>query len=296
MPETGNWELATRSAQYNHPALMDLISSRQNAIVKRFRQLAAGDPTGEWMLLDGEHLVSEALGSGLRIDIAAFVERLANGPMAGIVDALERRGARVVAVTDQVLGAMSPVRQPSGVVAIAKRPSAALDQVLHTRHSLVLILGDVQDPGNVGAIIRAAEGCGATGIVITTGAADPFSWKALRGGMGSTFRLPIASGQSLDAAVEHARAAGLRVIATTARTGTPLPDSDLRPGCAILLGGEGPGLPAAIVDAADERVTIPMQAPVESLNVAIAAALVLYEAARQRATAVPVERSTNVAL
>jgi TrmH family RNA methyltransferase len=182
------------------------------------------------------------------------------------------------------------------VVAIVNRPSATLDQVLHTPHSLALILGDVQDPGNVGAIIRAAEGCGATGVVVTTGAADPFSWKALRGGMGSTFRLPIATGQSLDAAVSRARATGLRVIATTARDGTPLPACDLRRGCAILLGGEGSGLPAAIVEEADERVTIPMQAPVESLNVAIAAALVLYEAARQRATPVPVERSTNVAL
>ncbi len=170
------------------------------------------------------------------------------------------------------------------------------DRVLQTRPSLVLILGDVQDPGNVGAIIRAAEGCGATGVVVTTGAADPFSWKALRGGMGSTFRLPIASGQSLDAAVSHARAAGLRVMATTARGGTALPACDLRPGCAILLGGEGSGLPAAIVEASDERIMIPMQAPVESLNVAIAAALVLYEAARQRATAAPLERSTNVAL
>jgi TrmH family RNA methyltransferase len=275
---------------------MERISSRQNATVKRFRQLAAGDPTGESMLLDGEHLVSEALASGLRFEVAAFVERLANGPMAGMVNALEGSGARVVTVTDHVLHAISPVRQPSGVVAVAKRPSATLDQVLHTRHSLVLILGDVQDPGNVGAIIRAAEGCGATGIVVTTGAADPFSWKALRGGMGSTFRLPIASGQSLEAAANQARAAGLRLIATTARTGTPLPACDLRPGCAILLGGEGSGLPAAIVDTADERVTIPMQAPVESLNVAIAAALMLYEAARQRTTAIPVERSTNVAL
>jgi TrmH family RNA methyltransferase len=275
---------------------MERISSRQNAIVKRFRQLAAGDPAGEAMLLDGEHLVREALASGLRVELAAFVERLTNGAMAEMVDALERSGARVVAITDQVLTAVSPVREPSGVVAIANRPSATLDQVLQASWSLVLILGDVQDPGNVGAIIRAAEGCGATGVVVTTGAADPFSWKALRGGMGSTFRLPIAVGPSLAEAVSRARAAGLRVVATTVRGGTPLPACDLRPGCAILIGGEGSGLPAAIVEAADERIMIPMRAPVESLNVAIAAALVLYEAARQRATAFPGERSPNVAL
>jgi TrmH family RNA methyltransferase len=275
---------------------MERISSRQNAVVKRFRQLAGGDPTGESMLLDGEHLVREAIASGIRIEVAAFAEWLANGPTAEMIDALARSGARVVTITDQVLGAVSPVRQPSGVAAIAERPSCTLDRVLHAHPSLVLILGNVQDPGNVGAIIRAAEGCGATGIVVTTGAADPFSWKALRGSMGSAFRLPIASGQALDAAVSRARSVGLRVIATTARGGTPLPDCDLLPDCAILLGGEGPGLPDAVVDSADARVTIPMQPPVESLNVAIAAALVLYEAARQRASAGSAERSTNVAL
>jgi TrmH family RNA methyltransferase len=275
---------------------MEHISSRQNPVVKRFRQLAAGDPASQWMLLDGEHLLHEAAASGLHIDVAAFTEVLAAGPLAAMATRLAQSGVTVVTVTEQVLAAMSPVKQPSGVAAIAQRPSTTLDRVLHARPSLVLILSELQDPGNVGAIVRAAEGCGATGMVVTTGSADPFGWKALRGGMGSTFRLPIASRESLDAAVGRARAAGLRVIATTARGGTPLAACDLRAGCAILLGSEGPGLPDAVVEAADERLTIPMRAPVESLNVAISAALVLYEAARQRDAAVPADRSTHVAV
>ena len=148
---------------------------------------------------------------------------------------------------------------------------------------MVLLLNQVQDPGNVGAIIRAAEACGATGVVAGEGTADPFGWKALRGAMGSTFRLPVASGQTLADAVGSARAAGLRVFATAARDGTPLAACDLRGPSAILFGGEGAGLPQDLLDASDERLTIPMRPPVESLNVAIAAALVLYEAARQRA-------------
>ena len=147
---------------------------------------------------------------------------------------------------------------------------------------MVLMLSQVQDPGNVGAIIRAAEACGATGVVAGEGTADPFGWKALRGAMGSTFRLPVASGQTLADAVASARAAGLRVFATAAREGTPLAACDLRGPSAILFGGEGAGLPQDLLDASDERLTIPMRPPVESLNVAIAAALVLYEAARQR--------------
>ncbi len=276
---------------------MERISSRQNALVKRFRQVAGGGPAGEWMLLDGEHLVTEALAAGLEVDVLAITERLLDGRLASVATDLDRRGTRVVVVTDQVLDAISPVREPSGVAAIAARPSTPLAQALGgAQPALVLILNEIQDPGNVGAIVRAAEGCGATAVVATAGTADPFGWKALRGGMGSTFRLPIATGPSLDAAVAGARSAGLRVIATRAADGTPLPACDLRAGCAILLGAEGPGLPAQVIDAADERLTIPMRPPVESLNVAVSAALILYEATRQRRGVTRLARGTNVAV
>jgi TrmH family RNA methyltransferase len=265
---------------------MERISSRQNPIVKRFRELARGRAAGDWMLLDGEHLIEEALASGVRIDVAAFTASLATGRLGRLVAELQRAGAQVLSVSDPVLAALSPVREPSGIVAIAARRTATIDDVLAGRGAaephLVLMLGDVQDPGNVGAIIRAAEGCGATGVVAGGGSADPFGWKALRGAMGSTFRLPIAAKASLADAVRRARAEGLRVFAATARNGTPLPHCDLRGPAAILLGAEGAGLPQDLIDAADERMTIPMCPPVESLNVAIAAALTVYEASRQR--------------
>ena len=275
---------------------MDRITSRQNALVQRFRALHEGDPDRKLMLLDGAHLVREALASGVHLEAVALTDRVASGSLADLAAELGRRSVRVVLIDSAVLAAVSPVRQPSGIVAIAAQPSAAADRVLLQRPALVLTLSGVQDPGNVGAIVRTAEGCGATGLIVTAGTSDPFSWKALRGGMGSTFRLPIASVVSPDDAVRLARSSGLRVIAATARGGTPLPACNLRGDCAILLGSEGPGLPAAIVEAADERMTIPMRAPVESLNVAIAAALVVYEAARQR-TAPPTRAGrTNVAV
>jgi TrmH family RNA methyltransferase len=259
---------------------MERISSRQNAVVRQFRDVAQGDAP-DAMLLDGDHLIHEALTSGLAISVAAFSERLASGSLA---KRLQSAGTRVVVVSDGVLDAMSPVQSPSGVVAIARRPSATLERVLAGKPELLLMLHDVQDPGNVGAVVRAAEACGATGTVCGERTADPFGWKALRGGMGSTFRLPLAIRQPLDATIATARSRGLRIFATTARGGTPLPECDLRVPAAILLGGEGGGLPADLLEAADARLTIPMHAPVESLNVAIAAALVIYEAARQRQT------------
>lgn len=263
---------------------VDHIASRQNPIVRRFRDVASGSAGPGWMLLDGEHLVREALASGVRIEVAAFsaaaVDRLA--PLAS---ALETAGARVLTASDSALDAMSPVRRPSGLAAVAVRPSPAPDEVFRGQPALVLILDGVQDPGNVGAIVRAAEGCGATGLITAGGTADPFGWKALRGAMGSTFRLPIATGEPAAAALAAARRAGLRVLATDVREGRPLPSCDLSGACAVLLGGEGAGLTRRLLDEADERVCVPMRPPVESLNVAIAAALILYEAGRQRAAA-----------
>jgi RNA methyltransferase, TrmH family len=260
---------------------MERIASRQNAAVRRFRDVRSGDVDG-LVLLDGEHLLEEALRSGVAIEAAAFSDHPADAPLARLAARAHSAGARIFGVSASVLAAMSPVRQPSGVVAIAARPRATLATVLDRRPQLVLFLGGVQDPGNVGAIVRAAEAFGATGIVSGESTADPWSWKALRGSMGSAFRLPIAAHQPLTAAAARARAEGLRVLATVPHGGTPLSDTDLRGPAAILLGGEGAGIGDELLAVADERLSIPMRDPVESLNVAVAAAVIVYEAARQR--------------
>jgi TrmH family RNA methyltransferase len=261
---------------------MERISSRQNPIVKRFRDLARAGAADETMLLDGQHLVEEAIDSDVPIELAAFAEKHAQGRLVTLAAKTRRTGAKTVTVTDQVLAALSPVQHPSGVVAIAKRPARSVEEVFAKQPQLVVLLSEVQDPGNVGAIIRAAEACGASGIVAGELTADPFGWKALRGAMGSTFRIAVAR-QPIEDALAVARQAGVRIFATVPRGGTPLPQCDLRGPAAILLGGEGGGLPAAWLSASDQRLTIPMRGQVESLNVAIASALILYEASRQRA-------------
>jgi TrmH family RNA methyltransferase len=267
---------------------MERISSRQNPLVLRVRALARGGARShekhDEVVLDGEHLVREALASGVRIEMAAFAEEALAGALADVADAVEQAGGRVVAVTPAVLAALSPVRQPSGVVATARLARSDMDAVFNGAPTpLVFVLTDVQDPGNVGAIVRAGEACGVTGIVAAERTADAFGWKALRGAMGSTFRVPVASRVRLEDAAEAARRRGVRLAAAVPRGGEALPGVDLRLPCAILLGGEGNGLPDAIVRAADVRLSIPMRPPVESLNVAVAAALIAYEAARQRA-------------
>ncbi len=261
---------------------MDRISSRQNPVVKRFRELVRAGADHEHVLLDGEHLVSEAIVSRVPLELVAISERHARGRLSGLVTDLKRAGVKTLSVTDPVLAAISPVQHPSGIVGIARRQPASLDQVFHLAPQLVLLVGDVQDPGNIGAIVRTAEASGATGVVTSRGSADPFGWKALRGAMGSTFRLPVAARHDLAEVADRARRLGVRLLAAVPRGGTDLRRADLRAPCAILVGGEGPGLAPALVGTADEHLTIPMQPPVESFNVAIAAAIILYEASRQR--------------
>lgn len=258
---------------------MEPISSRQNPIVRRFRDAARSPADG--LLLDGAHLLAEALAAQVSIELVA-VRQDCSGEESALAALAAERGARVVAVTPDVLSAMSPVRHPSGIVAIGLRRTATLEEALARAPQLVLLLCDVQDPGNVGAIVRAADGCGATGVIASEATADPFGWKALRGSMGSAFRIPVAPRQPLDRAVAAARARGVQVYAAVPRDGTPLPRCDLRRPSAVLLGGEGAGIGELILAAADEPLTIPMRGGVESLNVATAAALVTYEALRQR--------------
>ncbi|HET7216768.1 MAG TPA: RNA methyltransferase [Vicinamibacterales bacterium] len=276
---------------------MRRISSRQNPVVGRFRELARGARAGR-VLLDGEHLVDEALAAGVPLEIVALADRLVearrnadesrtdsgrDARSDGLIARIQRTDAELLRVPDAVMAAISPVKQPSGIVAIAQAGAATLEDALARTPQLVPVLAGVQDAGNVGAIIRAAEGCGATGAVAIEGTADPFGWKALRGAMGSTLRLPIATRQPLATTIVELQRRGVTVAAAVPREGAPLPRCDLRGPMAILLGGEGAGLDASTVAAATLHITIPMRAPVESFNVAITAALILYEAARQRA-------------
>ena len=266
---------------------MDRVTSRQNPLVKEFRALlnvsrrhsARG---GRRVLLEGVHLLQEALASGLSIEIVAGRADLLEGSMSALAQQAESSGARLVTVNDAVLSAISPVRQPSGVVSIARCHLHSLDLALGRTPQLLLFLSDIQDPGNVGAIVRVADGCGATAVITSDATADPFGWKALRGSMGSAFHMPVVALRSIQDATRQARDRAVRLFAAVPRDGTPLLRCDLRSPSAVLLGGEGSGLPRDILELADEPLTIPMRSGIESLNVATAAAIIVFEAQRQR--------------
>jgi TrmH family RNA methyltransferase len=263
---------------------MRSLSSRHHPLVATCRALArggGGDDTR--LLLDGAHLVVDALAAELQLDTVAFTARARATPEgATLVERLSATAADLVEVSEPVMAAMSPVSSPSGIVAIAHRPDTSLGRVLAASPALVVAAVDVQEPGNVGAVVRAAEAGGATGAAFCGASADPFGWKALRGSMGSVLRLPVVGGVTPGEALAAARSAGLHILATVPRGGAAPDAVDLRLPTLLLFGSEGAGLADDLLRDADARVSVPMRTPVESLNVAVSAALLVYEAARQR--------------
>jgi len=237
------------------------ITSRHNPLVARFRDAARGDADGV-MLLDGAHLVADALSAGVAIQVAAVTAAAQRrDDVQELIDRLSQRAVDVVSVSAPVMDAISPVRSASAIVALAARPPDRGAEMYNPPSPLVVVSVDIQDPGNVGAIVRVAEAAGASGVVATGGSAQPFGWKALRGSMGSALRLPIGGGDAA-AAIATARQHRCRIVATVPRAGATLFDLDLTGPAALLVGGEGAGLPEALVDGADARITIPMQPPV----------------------------------
>jgi TrmH family RNA methyltransferase len=257
------------------------ITSRQNAVVAQYRAVARGDVADQF-LLDGTHLVADALTAGVRLQhLMVAAEASSEADLQPLFDQASTRGIDIAVASAPVMAAVSPVRSPSRIVAIAVRP-ALESRIFAGPDPIVIIACDIQDPGNLGAIARVAEAAGASGLIAAGQSADPFGWKAVRGSMGSAFRLPIATHPTNEEAIADAQRHGCRIIATVPRGGSPLFGAKLKGAIAILIGGEGPGLSSALVATADERVMIPMEAPVESLNAAITAALIAYEARRRR--------------
>jgi TrmH family RNA methyltransferase len=262
------------------------LTSRRNPLVARFRALTdEPDPSGSRLLLDGLHLVSEARTSGVAFEVVAIAgSRLsADTDEGNLGRTLLSAGVDVVEAPDAVFASLSPVNTPSGIVAIAERRTVTPVEICAQADAFVIVAVDVQDPGNVGALVRVAEAGGATGMLVCGVSASPFSWKAVRGSMGSVLRLPVAAGfLTTKAALACLRQSGVRTVAGVTRDGLDPDTFDWRGKAAIVLGGEGAGLPQEVVDACDARVSIPMAPTVESLNVATAGAILVYAARRQR--------------
>jgi TrmH family RNA methyltransferase len=260
----------------------EIIQSRNNPLVRRLRSLKEKSD-GLLCLIEGPKLLREALGAGVEIvEVAAGprAERAASSQVL-LVD-LAARGVRVRTLADDIVDSLSETETSQGWLALARRPVFAQSALASPGKPLVVVAVGIQNPGNVGGLLRSAEAAGATFAYLAEGTADPLSWKALRGSMGSAFRLPHLRVEKAEATVQQLRAEGLQIVATVASGGEPYTRARFDRPTALVFGGEGPGLSEAMLRHADARVTIPLRPPVESLNVGVAAGILLFEAARQR--------------
>jgi TrmH family RNA methyltransferase len=274
--------ILSRLFQRMHPS-QEPIRSRSNPLVRRLRALKSGVEKGsDLALVEGVKLLEEAVASGLEVvEVAASPRALGDARARKAIEAARDRRAAVRTVAEDVLAFLSELETSQGVLALARRPAFS-EEDLYRGVPLVVVAVEIQNPGNLGGLVRTAEAAGATGAILTRGCADLLSWKALRGAMGSAFRLPHVDGLDFDTALERLRARGLAIVAAAAEDGERYDTVDFRGPSALLLGNEGTGLPESALRRADTRAAIPMASAVESLNVGVAAGILLFEAARQR--------------
>jgi len=258
------------------------VEGRHNALVKELRAAfsraeltEAGD-----CAIEGLRIVEEAIRSGLRFHAVFFRESASN-----LVERLlPQIGANVetVLLPDKLFSSVVPSESPQGVAALVRYRQSSLEDVFQRMEGgPLLAVAGLQDPGNLGTILRSAEAFGAAGVLLGEGTVSPFNAKVVRGSAGAIFRLPMVR-VKLAEVLQQLRERGVRLIATSSHKGVALPQASLVGAVAVLIGGEGAGIPRDLLAKVDEIVAIPHAAQVESLNAGVAASIVLYEIRRQR--------------
>jgi len=262
------------------------IEGRHNPLVKQLRQAfgrAERTEDGD-CAIEGLRIVEEATRSGLRFRAVFFKESAQN--LAERL--LPQIGANVetLLLPDKLFDATVPTETPQGVAALVQvKESSPADVLERVQVGPVFVLVGLQDPGNLGTILRSAEAFGSAGVVLGEGTVSPFNAKVIRASAGSIFRLPVIIAKAaggLEGILAKLRAQGVRLLATSSHKGTPLDQAKLIDPLAIFIGSEGAGLARGLMAQMDETVAIPHSARVESLNAGVAGSIVLYEAARQR--------------
>jgi RNA methyltransferase, TrmH family len=258
------------------------IEGRHNPLVKELRKYFAHPEAGDDGLcaIEGWRILEEAIRSGLKFR-AVFFSALAEARAERLLPQLGSHVEKLV-LPDNLFTSAVATDSPQGVAALVRCRQFTLDDVLTKSTSgPVLAVAGVQDPGNLGTILRSAEAFEAAGVLLGEGTVSALNWKTVRASAGSVFRLPSVK-VNLSEVLPQLREHGLRLVATSSHKGTPLPRTALSPPVAIFVGSEGAGVPRDLLKEMDETIAIPHSPKVESLNAGMAAGIVLYEAARQR--------------
>ncbi len=257
-----------------------IIRSRQNTRLKelRLRLLRGGNCVDDLIAIEGEHLVREALHSGLRVESLFLREdRLTSFAWAGTSNTM------ILAVAAEAFNYACATEAPQGIAAIVEAPRWSFDALLQDNTPRLVVLAGLQDPGNVGTVIRTAEAFGASGVLLTPQSVHPWNQKVLRASAGSSFRLPVILLDTIEP-LRKLRKHGVPLYACAADAGDSILDKDLYGPWAFVIGNEGAGIADDIREVCSSGLHIPCPGRVESLNAGVAASILLYEAARQRGT------------
>ena len=258
------------------------IEGRHNPLVKELRAaFSRGEPAADgYSAIEGVRVIEEAIRSSLHFR-AVFFSPIGQTKAERL---LPQMGAHVetLVLPDKLLASAVPTETPQGVAALVRCRAFTLEDVLaRSQAGPLLAIAGVQDPGNLGTILRSAEAFGAGGVLLGEGTVSPFNPKVVRASVGSIFRLAIVR-VGLPGVLAQLRERGLRLLATSSHKGTPLQEAALTGPLAVFIGNEGAGLPRDLLTEMDEVVAISHSPKVESLNAGVAASIVLYEVARQR--------------
>jgi len=268
--------------------VQQVITSAANPVVKRVRLLADRKHRRrqQAFVVEGLQPVWRAVSAGRQLEtLIVAPELLTGGPAAEMVAGLEQDGVPVTRVTAELFRRLSDRDGPAGLAAIVRGGIGGLDELAVAADSVFVVLHELQNPGNIGTIIRTADAAGATGVILLGRCADPLSGAAIKASMGSLFAVPVVAVAELPELLAWATGSGLRLVAMTGAGTTDLWQAPLTRPMLVLLGNEGAGLPDELLAAADQAVRIPMTGTAESLNVAAAAAVLLYELRRRESVA-----------
>lgn len=264
--------------------MAETITSLHNPKVKqlvRLRDRRERDRTGTF-LVEGYREILRGVEADLVVEEMYVCPQLfLGGNEAALVEHARGRGADVVELSEPVFRKVSYRDRPEGLLVVARQPDTSLHRLRLTGDGFVLVVCSIEKPGNLGTMLRTADAAGMTAVVVSDPTTDPFNPNVVRASLGTLFTVPLAVAGTVET-LSALAGAGVRIVATTPSAATTLWDADLTGPVAVVVGSEQYGLPAAWLDAADVRVRIPMAGRADSLNAAVAAAVTVFEALRQR--------------
>ncbi|HET9179441.1 MAG TPA: RNA methyltransferase [Terriglobia bacterium] len=259
------------------------LTSATNSLVKVFRRaLAEGVTHDGWLCGEGPHFLEEALKPGSRATVRSVLVSAEAASKYAALLALLPADSELAQIPDRLFRQIAGTRTPQGVAAIVELGAVDLKALAASRNTILIVACGLQDPGNMGTIIRSADALGASAVVTMAGTVNPFNPKSVRSCVGSIFRMPIFAGLKLGPALKLLRDSGVRILGTDPRGTVALSSANLHGSIALLVGQEASGLPAEISSEADELLRVPIRVEADSLNAAMATGIFLYEVARQR--------------